>query len=127
MHWRRTWQPTLVFLLGRSHGQKSLVDYNPWGHKRVGHDLVTETTRTLGTLPLEWNLAQWVKCTFLAISHSPQFHMLKGAWLSTPTHASLTLPSILPVPTEEENTDTLFLVILQLIHVYMCSEPWSHI
>ena len=27
------WQPTPVFLLGKSHGQKSLVGYNPWGHK----------------------------------------------------------------------------------------------
>ena len=27
---------------GKSHGQKSLAGYSPWGHKRVGHDLVTE-------------------------------------------------------------------------------------
>ena len=26
-------QPTPVFLLGKSHGQKSLVGYSPWGHK----------------------------------------------------------------------------------------------
>ena len=31
--WRRKWQPTLVFLLGKFHGQRSLVDYSPWGHK----------------------------------------------------------------------------------------------
>ena len=116
-----------MFLPGKSQGQKSLVDYNPWGHERVGHDLVSETTGTLGTLHLEWNLAQWIKCTFLAISHLPQFHMPKGTWISTPIHASLTLPSILPVPTEKENTDSLFLVMLQSIHVYMCSEPWSHV
>ena len=34
--WRRVWQPTLVFLPGKSHGQKSLVGYSPWGPKRVG-------------------------------------------------------------------------------------------
>ena len=33
--WRRKRQPTLVFLPGKSH-QKSLEDYSPWGHKRVG-------------------------------------------------------------------------------------------
>ena len=33
--WRRAWQPTPVFLPGESHGQKSLVDYNPWGHKEL--------------------------------------------------------------------------------------------
>ena len=31
--WRRNWQPTPVFLPGKSHGQKSLTGYNPWGHK----------------------------------------------------------------------------------------------
>ena len=30
---RRKWQPTPVFLPGKSHGQGSLVDYSPWGHK----------------------------------------------------------------------------------------------
>ena len=27
--WRRTWQPTPVFLLGDSHGQRSLAGYSP--------------------------------------------------------------------------------------------------
>ena len=31
--WRRAWQPTLVFLPGESHGQRSLVGYRPQGHK----------------------------------------------------------------------------------------------
>ena len=31
-----------VFLPGNSHGKKSLAGYSPWGHKRVGHDLVTK-------------------------------------------------------------------------------------
>ena len=39
--WRREWQPTLVFLPGKFHGQKSLLGYSPRGHKRVGHDLAT--------------------------------------------------------------------------------------
>ena len=29
--WRRKWLPTLVFLPGKSHGQRSLVGYSPWG------------------------------------------------------------------------------------------------
>ena len=39
--WRRRWQPTPVFLLGKSYGQRSLVGYSPWGRKRVGHDIAT--------------------------------------------------------------------------------------
>ena len=31
--WRRKWQPTPVFLSGKSHGQRSLAGYSPWGHK----------------------------------------------------------------------------------------------
>ena len=36
--WRRAWQPTPVFLPGKSHGQKSLVGYSPWALKRLGHE-----------------------------------------------------------------------------------------
>jgi len=32
---RRKWQPTPVFLPGESHGQRSLADYSPWGHKEL--------------------------------------------------------------------------------------------
>ena len=38
--WRRTWQPTPVFLSGESQGQRSLVGYRPWGQKEsdmTGH------------------------------------------------------------------------------------------
>ena len=30
--WRK-WQPTPVFLPGKSHGLRNLVGYSPWGHK----------------------------------------------------------------------------------------------
>ena len=29
--WRRKWQPTPVFWPGKSHGQRSLKGYSPWG------------------------------------------------------------------------------------------------
>ena len=35
---RREWQPTLVFLPGKSHGQKSLVGYRPWGRRTLLSD-----------------------------------------------------------------------------------------
>ena len=31
--WREKWQLTPVFLPGKFHGQRSLADYSPWGHK----------------------------------------------------------------------------------------------
>ena len=52
---RRKWQPTPVFLPGKSHGQRSLAGYNPWGHQRVGHNLVTQhTTKILTRLLQIW-------------------------------------------------------------------------
>ena len=33
--WRRSRQPTLVFLPGKSHGQRSLAGYSPWGCKEL--------------------------------------------------------------------------------------------
>ena len=33
--WRRKWQPTPVFLPGKSHGQRSLTGYSPWGRKEL--------------------------------------------------------------------------------------------
>ena len=35
-------KPTPVFLPGKFHGQRSLVGYSPWDHKKVRHDLVTK-------------------------------------------------------------------------------------
>ena len=32
-HWRRKWQPTPVFMPGKSHGPRNLVGYSPWGRK----------------------------------------------------------------------------------------------
>ena len=43
--WRRRWQPTPVFLPGKSHGQRSLAGYRPWVC-RVGCDLVTKQQQT---------------------------------------------------------------------------------
>ena len=40
--WGRIRQPTPVFLPGKFQGQRPLVGYSPWGHKRVRHNLVTK-------------------------------------------------------------------------------------
>ena len=41
--WRREWQPTPVLLLGKSHGQWSLVGYIPWGRKESRFSTMKET------------------------------------------------------------------------------------
>ena len=44
--WRRAWKPTPVFLPGESHGQRSLVNYSPQGHKEFDVTEVTQHTNT---------------------------------------------------------------------------------
>ena len=52
--WRRKWQPTLVFLPGKSHGQRSLAGYNPWGSKE------SDTTERLQSFNDLWNSIMFV-------------------------------------------------------------------
>ena len=41
--WRRKWQPGVILLPGKSHGQRSLVGYSPWSCKESN---MTEHTYT---------------------------------------------------------------------------------
>jgi len=40
--WKRKWQPTPIFFQGKPHGQRCLVAYIPWIHKRMEHNLATK-------------------------------------------------------------------------------------
>ena len=48
--WRRKWQPILVFLPGKSHGQRRPAGYGAW-HPRVRDDLATEQQESKGSRP----------------------------------------------------------------------------
>ena len=55
--WWRKWQPTPVFLPGKSHGKRNLAGYSPWGHKSrtrlkwlSTHTHITNGTRKLQTI-----------------------------------------------------------------------------
>ena len=50
IRWRRKWQPTLVFLLGESRGQRSLVGYSLQGHKES--DMTQQLDNNNKLLPL---------------------------------------------------------------------------
>ena len=51
--WRREWQPTPVLLPGKSHGQRSLVGYSPWGRKESD---MTERLHFTFIVSLMWYL-----------------------------------------------------------------------
>ena len=52
-----------LFLPGKPYGQRSLVSYSPWGHRRVGHDLATKQQQHLNLL----NFAKH-SCTCISVS-----------------------------------------------------------
>ena len=54
--WKRKWQPTPVFLPGKSYGQRSQVGCSPLGCKRVRLDLATKQ---------QWYLIVFLICIYL--------------------------------------------------------------
>ena len=58
--WKKKWQPTPVFFSGKSHGQRSLVGYSPWGCKRVRHNLVLKQQQFWGVgIIMPTTLSKW--------------------------------------------------------------------
>ena len=55
--WRKKWQPTPVFLLGKSPEQRSLAGYSPWD-RRVGQERATDHTHTHTQYPYLTQLAK---------------------------------------------------------------------
>ena len=64
-HWRRKWQPTPVFLPGKSLGWRNLAGYSLW-RCRVRHDWVTSSPSFLSwlyrTLSAKWCLCFLICC-----------------------------------------------------------------
>ena len=59
--WRKAWQPTPIFLLGESHGQKSLADYSPQGRRESDMTEATYQAILLLLASLEHMIiSQWV-------------------------------------------------------------------
>ena len=55
--WRGEWLPTLVFLPGEFHGERSLVGYGPWGHKE-SDTTGTRLTHNPSTYNGAWNITE---------------------------------------------------------------------
>ena len=95
--WRRSWQPTPIFLPGESHGQRSLAGYSPWVHKsrtqlrNLAHthsatwNLVIFLSEIIGIMPEYWlpvrvslSKTEKSKLAFKAISRQKSNKMLEG-------------------------------------------------
>ena len=49
----RKWQPTPVFLPGKSHGQRSLEGYSLWGHKELATTEQLNNNNKLSAISVE--------------------------------------------------------------------------
>ena len=65
--WRKKWQPTPIFLPGKSHEQRSLMSYSPWGCKE------SDTTEGLSIHTQHLLSALSTLITLLYLSSSQQF------------------------------------------------------
>ena len=88
MHWRRKWQPTLVFLLGESQGWGSLVGSHLWGRAESDTTEVTQQQQlhisqyNICVYSSNWRTQVWtmwihLHTDFLKIIHMTLLHDLQ--------------------------------------------------
>ena len=92
--WRRKWQPTPVFLPGKSHGQRSLAGYKPWGCKvsamtwQLEHVIFWLKSKCQDTNYWWFNLGQYNKGK--SLSHTIYWWFAGGEGLFFPKKMHLT-------------------------------------
>ena len=69
--WRIEWQPTLVFLPGESHGQKSLAGYSPWNSPGQNTG-VGSLSLLQGIFPTQGSIPGLPHCRQISYQPSPQ-------------------------------------------------------
>ena len=80
--WRRKWQPTLVSLPGKSHGQRNLVDCSPWGHKESGRtEWLTHTQLINNGGHIFFPIKNWYNHLFGTKSHLQAFLNTSFLWI----------------------------------------------
>ena len=73
--WRRRWQPSPIFLPGKSHGQRSLVSISPRGCKIAGHDLVTKQQSQSSTKETRINNGEKTVSSIRGAGKTGQLHV----------------------------------------------------
>ena len=126
---RRKLQPTPVCLPGKSHEQRSLAGYSPWGHKRVGHDLASQQQEVVrvshflafppGFIPYRLYLIT----TFLVRSgHNWIITFLHTAASNSPTRSStVVFQSLVITPHSYYNKALAILLLLFLVFTFTLS------
>ena len=108
--WRRKWQSTPEFLPRKSHGQRSLAGYSPWGHKESDTTDATWHTSThqdsiqsLSCVQLfvtPWTAARQASLSFIISQNLLKLMSIKSVIPFnhvTLCHPLLLLPSVFPI------------------------------
>ena len=73
--WRRKWQPTPVFLPGKSHGHRSLAGYSPQGCKELDVTKWLSTHASLQFIPnVGFKEIKWLSRSHTTEKNSKNFH-----------------------------------------------------
>ena len=94
--WSRKWWLTPVFLPGKSHRERSLAGYSPWGCKRIGHKWVNKQQHPTSSYyfqALEHFSLDLFKFSSVQFSHSV---MSDSLWPHESQHARPPCPSPSP-------------------------------
>ena len=83
--WRRKWQPTPVFLPGKSNGRRRLAGYSPWGRKE------SDTTKWFHFLETHYQ-----KKPMSVMGRYQSLRCINRAWLLLSTNALQTHSESLP-------------------------------
>ena len=101
--WRRKWQPTPVFLPGKSHGQRSLEGYSPCGHKEL--DMSVQCSSVAQSCP---TLCDPMNCSTpgLPVHHQlPEFtqtHVHRVSDAIQPSHPLSSPSPLAPNPSQHQ-------------------------
>ena len=77
--WRRKWQPTPVLLPGKSHGERSMAGYSPWGRKTLSNSSTAVRVRSWAR---DWENGYRVTSPYPGRSavHLGSHHVKKQIW-----------------------------------------------
>ena len=101
--WRRKWQPTPVFLSGKSRGQRSQAGYSPrvhkksdqtehWAYMREGKKAV-DLSAVSGYFHI-WRSIYWLSCCRTCLGVNGRFHTVRIPQGRVPLHLPTSLKNL---------------------------------
>ena len=124
--WRRKWQPAPAFLLGKSHGQKSLAGYRDAGDRRQrSHGIAKGSDKTL-----RLNNNNIIFSVFVYVIFHIHGNNVPSLWPSD--HVPSPSPEVSPVRLLklQHSTPTIHVVLVCCRHYhslkYVCPQRWPH-